>query len=272
MLPDLDTPPSVAHLQDLGHDGDHDYEPGSPHLTHSQLRRQIISTLEELVADGFAASNSCSVLEIGAGHGQFTDHLLAFGAEVTATEMSRSSAERMARRYANNPRATVVLDSDGSAVSALPGEFDVVFAASVLHHIPDYLAAIGTWLPRIARGGSFYSVEDPILYSRQRPTTRLAQRSAYYAWRMARPDRFDSVRNNLRRRAGQWDEARESDMVEYHVLRDGVDEAAICALLEPSFQHVEVRRYWSTPSALLQRAGERWAQPTNFAIVARGKR
>ena len=259
--------PKSALAQDSAHGADHDYEPGSPHL-----RGRIVGDLERLVADQFRRRGHASVLEIGAGHGQFTDHLLAFGATVTATEMSRTSADRMAGRYANNPAAEVVYDADGGAVGALPEQFGMLFAASVLHHIPDYLSAIRAWLPSIAPGGSFYSVADPILYARQSAATRLAHQSSFYSWRLAQPGRFDAARSNLRRRSKGPDETRETDMVEYHVLRDGVDENAIVELLTPAFESVRVWRYWSTPSALLQRAGERWAAPTNFAIIAEGRR
>ncbi|MFF4549937.1 hypothetical protein [Streptomyces sp. NPDC001435] len=52
---------------------------------------------------------------MGAGHGTFTDHLLAAGAEVEVTEMSAPSAQALRHKFRNNPRVSVVHDPDGGA-------------------------------------------------------------------------------------------------------------------------------------------------------------
>ena len=84
---------SIATMQEARHGEGFDYEPGSPHLRHPTLRNQIIDRIRELVADQFRRTGRCRVLEIGAGHGSFTDHIAATGAEVTVTEMSRPSLD-----------------------------------------------------------------------------------------------------------------------------------------------------------------------------------
>jgi hypothetical protein len=57
-------------------------------------------------------------------------------------------------------------------------------------------------------------------------------------------------------------------MVEYHVVRNGVDEEALQRLLAPVFQEVKLHRYWSTQSALLQSVGERFGWQAAFGILA----
>ncbi|GGW61084.1 hypothetical protein ACIP4U_08130 [Streptomyces caelestis] len=57
-------------------------------------------------------------------------------------------------------------------------------------------------------------------------------------------------------------------MVECHVVHDGADEDALRDLLAPAFQEVEVKRYWSTQSGLLQAAGGRFFPTTAFGLVA----
>jgi hypothetical protein len=52
---------------------------------------------------------------------------------------------------------------------------------------------------------------------------------------------------------GKYDEANPSDMVEYHVVRNGVDEEPIAKLLSFSFEKVEPIRYWSNHSMVIQR-------------------
>ncbi|MHA3704832.1 class I SAM-dependent methyltransferase [Jatrophihabitans sp. YIM 134969] len=262
----------MSRFQDQAHGEDHDYDIGSPHLTHPQLRSEIVRRLRGLVAERVAATGSARVLEIGAGHGSFTDHLLAFGAEVTATEMSAASAEHLQARYAANPRARVVHDPDGDAASALGERFDLVVAASVLHHIPDYLAAVRTWADVTAPGGTFFSVADPLLYSEVGTWAHRLQWGAHYAWRLGQPGQLAAARNLLRRTRRGVDETQESDMVEYHVLRDGVDHVSLTAQLREDFPDVELWRYWSTPSPTFQALGERAGLQTNFAVTARGRR
>jgi len=128
------------NLQQAAHDVGHDYEIGSPHLAHPQLRNAILGRIRELVGEQFAQKGRCRVLEVGAGHGAFTDHVLAMGAEVTVTEMSRPSLEVLRQRYQANPNVTLVLDEDGDGV--FDGTFDLVLCVSVLHHIPDYVAFV----------------------------------------------------------------------------------------------------------------------------------
>jgi hypothetical protein len=57
-------------------------------------------------------------------------------------------------------------------------------------------------------------------------------------------------------------------MVECHVVHDGADEEALRDLLAPAFQEVEVKRYCSTQSGLLQAAGGRFFPTTAFGLVA----
>jgi 2-polyprenyl-3-methyl-5-hydroxy-6-metoxy-1,4-benzoquinol methylase len=267
----MSTVPPV-NLQDAGHRDDHDYEVGSPHLTHPQLRNRIVGTIREVVGERLTATGQARVLEIGAGHGAFTDHVLATGARVTVTEMSRASADLLRERYAHNTAARVVFDETGEASDARDDEYDVVLCMSVLHHIPDYLAAIESWLPLLAAGGAFLSFQDPLYYPRRSKASLAADRGAYYAWRVAHGDLVEGAKSFVRRKRNAYDESNVRDMVEYHVLRDGVDEQAILDLLHPHFTATELITYWSTQSRALQRLGERLAAPTTFGVVATGRR
>jgi 2-polyprenyl-3-methyl-5-hydroxy-6-metoxy-1,4-benzoquinol methylase len=76
------------------------------------------------------------ILETGAGDGSVTEHQLARGYAITATEMSAESIESMNRRFGSKDRFSAV--HDPGHLRALPGTgFDAVLFASVLHHIPD---------------------------------------------------------------------------------------------------------------------------------------
>ena len=60
-------------------------------------------------------------------------------------------------------------------------------------------------------------------------------------------------------------------MIEYHVVRDGVDEEAVHELLGKQFETVEVLKYWSNQSSLVQTVGERMCLDNSFGIVAVGR-
>ena len=60
-------------------------------------------------------------------------------------------------------------------------------------------------------------------------------------------------------------------MVEYHVVRDGVDEEALRALLTGRFDNVAFEPYWSTQSAWWQSWGQRRGYVSNFGLVATGR-
>jgi 2-polyprenyl-3-methyl-5-hydroxy-6-metoxy-1,4-benzoquinol methylase len=261
-------PYAPASLQDAGHPEGHDYEAGSPHLAHPQLRNWVVGTIRAAVADLFGTRPAVRVLEIGAGHGAFTDHVLAAGASVTVTEMSRASAELLRSRFANNPSARVEFDATGE-LAALRGEqFDLILCTSVLHHIPDYLAAIESWLQLLAPGGTFLSFQDPLWYPRRSRLSMAADRGAYFAWRLGRGDFVQGAHSVLRRVRKAYDEQNPRDMVEYHVLRQGCDEQAIAALLRAHFAAVEILPYWSTQSRALQALGDRLHGRSTFAVRA----
>jgi trans-aconitate methyltransferase len=263
--------PSMRELQERGHDVGHDYAKGSPHIRHHKVRDLVVSSVHAAVADVMDRNGECRALELGAGHGTFTDHLVAAGAEVEVTEMSAPSVEVLRRRFRHNPRVTVTHDPDGKA-ALRNGPLGAAVCISVLHHIPDYLGTVRRLVDRIVPGGAFLCMQDPLWYPRRSHISMSLDRNAYLLWRLGQGEIQRGIATRVRRMRGVYDEANEADMVEYHVVRQGVDDEALRALLEPEFREVESRRYWSTQSGLLQRAGEMCFPPTTFGIIARNRR
>jgi SAM-dependent methyltransferase len=262
---------AMAELQERYHHGAHDYEPGSPHLRHARVRNEIVGRIRGLVAAQFARTGCCRVVEIGAGHGSFTDHLAAMGAEVTVTEMSRPSLDRIRERFAWNGNVRMVHDPDGTAVFADGAVYDLALCVSVLHHIPDYVGFVRSLAGCINEGGAFASFQDPLWYPRRTRVQLAADRTAYYAWRLGRGNVRQAVATGLRRARNVHDEGNPADMVEYHVVRSGVDEVALATLLAERFGDVEQWHYWSTQSPLFQAVGSRFALTSTFGLVARGR-
>lgn len=266
---------SAAHrAQQAFHGTGHDYVVGSPHLHHAALRRRVEDDLRAAVA-ALAARHPdrpVQVLEVGAGHGPFTSVLLDAGAHVTVTEMSAASADALRERFGTRPDLAVVHDPDASWAAATHRRFDAVVCVSVLHHVPDYLAAITTWTDLIAEGGTFVSWQDPLLYARVPRWDRWVARTAYLWWRLGQGEARRGLATALRRARGHLDEDRPEDMSEYHVVRNGVDEAAVAALLRNRFAVVAVVPYWSTHRPALQRFGDRHHLRSEFAVHASGRR
>jgi SAM-dependent methyltransferase len=258
----------AANVQEAGHHAGFDYERGSPHLSHARLRAALIGEIRGLVAHQFRANGRCRVLEIGAGHGAFTDHVAAMGAEVTVTEMSRPSLDVLRARFAHNSRVSLIFDNDGEAAASIGNTFDLVLCVSVLHHIPDYEAFVRRVTDSLAPGGAFASFQDPLWYPRRPKWGVQLEKSMYYIWRVRQGEIRRGISTRLRRARGVYDEENPADMIEYHVVRQGVDERALAAILRERFAEVALRTYFSTQGTWLQRVGEKLGHPTTFALIA----
>jgi SAM-dependent methyltransferase len=258
----------MNELQEIGHPADADYSAGSPHLKHRHLYDWVLGELRQALEGLSSRGISWTVLDVGAGHGSFTEPLLAYGCQVTATEMSRPSLRWLESRYGTNPKFKAALDTDRGEQSWHGQRYGLVLFASVLHHIPDYEAALILAADRVVPGGVLITVQDPTWFPRMPNRVRAISEIAYMSWRIGRGSYGRGVRSRLRRLRGAFDEREPSDMVEYHVVRQGVDDEAIAEMLARRFVNVRVERYWSTQSALWQRIGERLHLNNTFAIIA----
>jgi 2-polyprenyl-3-methyl-5-hydroxy-6-metoxy-1,4-benzoquinol methylase len=258
---------AIQRMQESYYHDDVDYRAGSPHLAHRSLHERLVAVLREHVRRLDRDGLPLSVLEIGAGHGGFTEPALAAGCSVTAVEMSRPSLRRLDQRFGINTRFRGVFDPDGS-LSGVGGDFSLVLCVSVLHHIPDYVSFVDGLVGRLAPGGSFLALQDPLWYPRAGKATRLLDRGGYYVWRLGQGDLSRGLATLSRRARGAYDDTNPADMVEYHVVRQGVDEAALLGRLRPYFAAVELLPYWSNQLAAGQWLGERLGLRNMFGVSA----
>lgn len=262
----------VTEAQASGHGEGHDYVKGSPHLRHAVLRAMVEDRLTAAVKATVARQGSCHVLEVGAGHGTFTDCLLSAGAKVTVTEASEASAAVLTAKYAGNELVEVFYDATGEEVLASGRRFDAASVIAVLHHIPDYVSFVERLTDCLEPDGWFFSVQDPLWYPRQPRRVHRTMRAAYLIWRLGQGNYGQGLRTRLRRLRGVYSETDPSDLIEYHVVRQGVDEEALATMLSPRFEDVEVFTYWSTQSPLFYRLGARTTMRSEFGILATGRR
>lgn len=257
-------------LQEDYYESGFDYRQGSPHLKHSALHGRLAEvvrgTIHKLADQGLPLR----VLEVGSGHGGFTDHALALGCDVTAVDMSGSAIEELVRRYSTNPALDAIYDPDG-ALQKVRGEYSLVMLASVLHHVPDYLTFLRNASERLTPGGALLTVQDPLWYARHR-VAHCADQAAYLPWRLGQGRPVRGLQTRLRRLGGILDETNPADMVEYHVVRGGVDEDAVLSFASDAFAEAELITYWSTHLGAAQRLGERLGLQNSFGVVAHGYR
>jgi SAM-dependent methyltransferase len=261
----------MQEKQELFYTAETDYRAGSPHLAHHVLYDQLVGVLRQVLRDLEGSGLPLSVLEIGAGHGGYTEPALAAGCQVTAVEMSRPSLARLAENFGSNANFRGVFDPDGTLAEAGRG-FSLILYVSVLHHIPDYLEALTQASSRLVPGGALLSLQDPIWYPRQSKLTRGVNRVGYYAWRLPRGNWRRGAAAVMRRSRGTLDEDSPSDLVEYHVVRNGVDERAIRGSLLMNFGDVRVMPYWSNQLAAAQWIGTRLRLRNTFGVFATGYR
>ncbi len=242
---------------------------GSPHLNHASLNARLVSLCLKGLGTSDAADRSRDVLEVGAGHGGFTVHVLAAGYSVVATEVSRALVGELEEQFGTNPGFAALYDADGSLNVLNNRRFSGVLYASVLHHIPDYESAIRRVCKRhLLVGGALVTVQDPLWYPSIGRFTRVVSGLAYFAWRIGQGNYLRGLRTRARRAVGQFDVSDPSDTVEYHVVRRGVDERSLELLLSDLFETVTTVRYWSTQSPFWQRLGEMMGLQNTFAFVA----
>jgi hypothetical protein len=261
--------PTVSEsIQGSFYDEHQDYVSGSPHLKHLQVRAALLQLVFQAASLATARGLPAEVLEIGGGDGSVTEPLLANGLSVTTTEMSTVSTARLASRFSRNDRFRAVHDPDGSLQILDGQQFSCILFASVLHHIPDYLSAISHAMDSNLRiGGSLVSIQDPLWYPRMNRTVRAASDGAYLSWRALQGGLVRGVQTKVRRLTRGLQNDHPSDTVEYHVVRNGVDEDGIARLLSPFFEPVVLKRYWSTQGSLQQRLGEGLRLENTFAIL-----
>ncbi len=97
-------------------------------------------------------SDPLRALDFGCGSGNLTRHLLSLGLHVTAADVSKDFLRLVEKRFGSDRLS--LLQMNGSDLREIPDRtFDMIAVYSVLHHIPDYLAAIDELARVCKRGG-----------------------------------------------------------------------------------------------------------------------
>jgi ubiquinone/menaquinone biosynthesis C-methylase UbiE len=132
------------------------YELLHPEVYNRQEQKRINSTLK--MVDELVADNQRKALDFGAGTGNLTGKLLSMGYHVTAIDISAEMCAILRKKYKTylEAKKLVVINSPMEDVSFDGGEFDLITCYSVLHHLPDYVAAVRRLSVFLKRGGVMY--------------------------------------------------------------------------------------------------------------------
>ncbi len=114
--------------------------------------RDALEAARDLIC---SSEGTFKALDFGCGSGNLTRHLLDLGMDVTCADVSRAFLDLVASRY---PKVTTHWMEEGSTAGLADSSFDLVATYSVLHHIPDYLAAVGE-MARVCKGGGVVVID-----------------------------------------------------------------------------------------------------------------
>ena len=262
-----------ANIEAYGRFDEHAYINGAPHLKHRSIAHAYTALVATAIERTGTDPHTLQVLELGAGNGLASTAWFERGAQLTAVDASESMLDDFkakASEYGLTPN-TVVADVL-EYLDSTQGLFNVVTHVSMLHHIPDYLELLKRSVAHVNPGGCLLTFQDPLRYDRMPFGHHLIDRGSYFVWRLGQGNLKRGARTRWRRLRGVYSTTETVDFDEYHVVRNGVDSAAVVSLLKPSFEKVDMIKYWSTYDRSLQWMGERVGLMSSFGILASGRK
>lgn len=246
------------------------YIDGAPHIKHASLRK-FYNKLAVKVFD-FAAQHKevPRVLDLGAGEGSATLSFLKLGAKVVAVDVSSCQLESLRNKCKNfDDMLEIRCEDIKNTLKNKSEKYDIIVANSFLHHVPDYIGLLREALIHLNPYGQFFSFQDPLRYDTVGKFTRFFSKSAYLSWRIFKGDLISGLKRRLRRTRGVYLKDSIHDNAEYHVIRNGVDQDAICELFKKRGIDCDVISYFSTQNRFLQVLGTLLGMKNTFAVIAR---
>jgi SAM-dependent methyltransferase len=260
---------SRANLSTYNKQSTKGYINGAPHIKHRALRMLYQRSITEVYNTAKHDTETPLILDLGAGEGSATLLFLELGAKVVAVDISADQLESLQEKCKPFSRTLEIRCGDvNDVLKDRSRKYDIVIASAFLHHVPDYLGTVKEALELLSAHGQFFSFQDPLRYDTVGTFTRVFSKLAYFAWRVFQGDVIGGLKRLLRRAHGVYLEDSIFDNAEYHVVRNGVDQDAICRLLTDRDCDCRTISYFSTQNVFFQLVGTILSMKNTFAIVA----
>jgi 2-polyprenyl-3-methyl-5-hydroxy-6-metoxy-1,4-benzoquinol methylase len=131
------------------------YEALHPEVYSKKEQKRITKQLEAITTQ--IGNNHKIALDVGAGTGNLTGKLLALGYNVVATDISPEMCAILKHKFgAYMPTHLTVHNSPIENLNFDKDQFDLIAGYSVLHHLPDYDAALHKLCSYVKRDGVIY--------------------------------------------------------------------------------------------------------------------
>jgi SAM-dependent methyltransferase len=250
-----------------------EYAEGAPQIKHAVLRGLYRELAASVYREACGTCQQPSLLDLGAGEGSMTRPFLELGARVTVVDISeRRLAALQASCTGHTDRLELICDDVWNAIAKARKngrQFNIVTMNAFMHHIPDYIGLIREAMTVLAPEGLFFSFQDPMRYDSLGTFCRAFSNIAYYSWRVFRGDLVGGIKRCFRRARGVFLEDCPADLVDYHGVRNGVDQEAVCRLLESNGFDCRITQYFSTQSRAWQPIGIMLGLKNTFGVVAK---
>lgn len=142
-------------------------------IFNEREQTRLGQSLADAIAAVQSSGNPVTALDMGCGSGNLTRHLLALGCTVTSADVSPKFLQLVEGRFGGAQLRTSQLN--GIDLSQFQDDsFDLVATYSVLHHIPDYLAAVRE-MGRVCRPGGIVYIDHELVEHVYRPESGYAE-------------------------------------------------------------------------------------------------
>jgi len=137
-----------------------DYASAHGEIFNDAEQDRLSLALKKSLQEVNTGSEELTALDYGCGSGNLTRHLLNLNVDVVAADVSSHFLTLVREQFPSDRLSTLILN--GKNLDSLETDnFDFITVYSVLHHIPDYLAAL-TELARVCKpGGVIYLDHEP---------------------------------------------------------------------------------------------------------------
>ncbi|TWJ19369.1 methyltransferase family protein [Geobacter argillaceus] len=132
------------------------YEERHGEIFNPTEQGRIADSLRSCLASLVTGAVAPRVLDFGAGTGNLTRQLLSLGATVVAADVSEGCLRELRTSTGRQHCLETTVLNGRDLAWADSASFDLVATYSVLHHVPDYLAAVGEFVRVVKPGGIIY--------------------------------------------------------------------------------------------------------------------